>query len=85
MTHNTEEHTRQFKLWKTFLINISLLISLFAFGVLIGFIVRNERLINNEIRDRAKSHFQNIVLTRRWNAVYNGVYVEKTEGIESNP
>ena len=34
---------------------------------------------------KARSHFHSIVLTRRWNAVYGGVFVEKKEGVESNP
>ena len=34
---------------------------------------------------RPTSYAQLIVLTRHWNALYGGVYVEKKPGVESNP
>ena len=47
--------------------------------------IRQKYLIMNEIYSSAESLFDNIVLTRRWNANYGGVYVLKRPGIESNP
>ena len=73
------------KFWWIFIFNVSLVILLFAIGVFIGIIIRNKQLIDQEILTGARSHFQNIVLTRRWNSNYNGIYVEKIEGVESNP
>ena len=75
----------QYAWWKTFLINISLILILYFLAIFIGIIVRNNNLINNEIIARARSHFKSIVLARRWNANYGGVFIEKKEGIESNP
>jgi diguanylate cyclase (GGDEF)-like protein len=54
-------------------------------GVFIGIVVQNNNLIKQEILSRAQSHFKQIVLTRRWNASYGGVLVEKTQGVVSNP
>lgn len=73
------------KIWTNFILNISLVIIIFMIGIFIGIIIRNSRLINYEILSRARSYFNHIVLTRRWNADYGGVYVEKKEGVLSNP
>lgn len=73
------------KVWRPFVFNISLIVILFIIGVFIGLFVRNKHLIEESIKMRARSHFQSIVLTRRWNASYGGVFVEKKEGVHSNP
>ncbi len=73
------------KLWKQFIRRISLIITLFSLGMIIGLFFKNIQLLNKEIESRAKSHFRNIVLTRRWNANYHGVYVKKAEDVLSNP
>lgn len=71
--------------WKPFILNVSVVILLFIMGIFIGVFVRNKHLIEGEILTRARAHFHNIVLTRRWNANHGGVFVEKREGVESNP
>lgn len=81
---NLQEMTDN-RVWRTFSINVSLVILLFILGIFIGLFVNNKRLIESELKLRARSHFNNIVLTRRWNAEYGGVFVEKTEGVHSNP
>ncbi len=48
-------------------------------------LTRSEQLMNGEIKIRAKSHIQHIMKTRLWNSHYGGVYVEKKEGVASNP
>jgi diguanylate cyclase (GGDEF)-like protein len=73
------------KVWTTFTVKVSLIIIIFSFGVFFVLAIRNDHLINQEIKTRAVNHFQSIVLTRRWNSGYNGVFVEKTEGVVSNP
>ena len=73
------------KLWRRFLQQDSLVLLVFALGLAVGLFIRNNQLISNMIEDRATSHFRNIVLAREWNAGYGGVFVEKTEGMESNP
>lgn len=71
--------------WKTFSINISLVILLVILGTFIGLFLNNKRLVETGLVLRAQSHFNNILLTRRWNAAYGGVYVEKKLGVVSNP
>ncbi len=78
-----EQKSRE--LWKPFIINISLVAIVFIIGIFTGLVVRNKLLIESEILSRARAHFKNIVLTRRWNANYGGVFVEKKEGVVSNP
>ena len=47
--------------------------------------MRSRHLLQEEMLSMARSHFNNIMLTRRWNAQYGGVYVRKEHGMESNP
>lgn len=49
--------------------------------------VRQETEITNQIKAQAKALFQHVVLTRAWVAEqgHGGVYVEKLEGVETNP
>lgn len=67
------------------MINISLIIVLFLSGIFLGFVMRTNKIIKEQIFTTARTHFKNIVLTRRWNAAHGGVYVEKNKGIVSNP
>jgi len=71
--------------YKVFLISISMTIVLFVMGLFLGGAVRTKSLIHDQILTEARAHFSSIVLTRKWNASYGGVYVEKKEGTESNP
>ena len=71
--------------WKSFLFNISSVVGIFIIGIFIGLFLRNRELIENETIHRSRAHLKNIILTRNWNSRYGGVYVEKTEGVESNP
>ncbi len=73
------------KSWRLFTINISLIIIVFLSGIILGFVVRTNRIIKDQMVVTARSHFKNIILTRRWNADHGGVYVEKTKGVTSNP
>lgn len=72
-------------IWRKFIINISFIIVLFLVGIFIGFIIRTDRIINQQNLTTARAHFKNIVLTRRWNANHGGVYVEKKKGVVSCP
>lgn len=72
-------------IWTRFFVKITLVILLFVAGVYIGLLIKNTQLLQNEVLARSRADFQNIVLTRQWNADCGGVYVEKTESVESNP
>ncbi len=68
------------KIYKTFIISISLTIALILSVVFLGMAIRTKQLIYEENIIRAKSLFNSIVLARKWNASHDGVYVEKKEG-----
>jgi diguanylate cyclase (GGDEF)-like protein len=78
-------HTSEDRSYRIFLISVCLTIALFLIGLFLGAVIRNRTLINDEIRNRASVLFSSIVLTRKWNAGYGGVYVEKRKGVKSNP
>jgi diguanylate cyclase (GGDEF)-like protein len=71
--------------FRKFLITISLTVSIFMFGIYIGAAIRTRTLMHDEILARAQAHFNLIVLTRKWNAIHGGVFVEKKKGVTSNP
>jgi hypothetical protein len=66
------------------IVNLGLVAILFGLGWNSGLNVNKERLINDELGLRAKTQFQLILLARRWNSDYGGVYVEKKPGVLSN-
>ena len=78
-------NTSEDRSYRIFLISVCLTIALFLIGLFLGAVIRNRTLINDEIRNRANVLFSSIVLTRKWNAGYGGVYVEKRKGVKSNP
>ncbi|NJD56037.1 MAG: diguanylate cyclase [Nitrospirae bacterium] len=45
----------------------------------------NRKLIYEQARTEARSLFHSIVITRKWNAAHGGIYVEKKDGMTSNP
>ena len=72
------------KTLSSFIVNLVLVALLFGLGWHLGLNVSNERLMNDEMELRAKAQFQLILLARRWNSDYGGVYVEKKPGVLSN-
>lgn len=85
MDYTTIKKTSQTTAWKSFVVDVSLVIIVFSLGIFFGLYIRNKQLIHRQIVSQARAHFHSIVLTRRWNAGFEGVYVEKKDGIESNP
>jgi diguanylate cyclase (GGDEF)-like protein len=72
-------------IYKTFVISSGLVIALILAGVFFHMALRSRQLIYEENVIRARVVFNTILLTRKWNANYGGVYVEKKKGVESNP
>lgn len=72
------------KALSSFIINLGLVAILFGLGWHLGLNLNNEHLMNNEMELRAKAQFHLILLARRWNSDYGGVYVEKMPGVLSN-
>lgn len=71
--------------WRAFIVRTTFVIILVMLGVFVGMFINNFQLIELEQQTRARAHFQDVVLTRRWSAGYGGVFVEKKDGVESNP
>lgn len=69
---------------KVFLISLSLIISFSISLIFLGIHLRSNALFLNTVKEQARSYFELIVQTRLWNAQYNGVYVEKRPGVQSN-
>lgn len=85
MSHPFDISSDTSRIWKSFILNVAMVVLVFILGLFLGLIVRNHNLIEAELQNRARAHFENIVLTRRWNAGYGGIFVEKKPGVESNP
>ncbi|MGC1456030.1 MAG: diguanylate cyclase [Nitrospirota bacterium] len=72
-------------IYKTFILSTSLVIALVLSGIFLDMAIRTRQLMNEENIIQARIVFNTIVLTRKWNASYGGVYVEKKKGMVSNP
>jgi signal transduction histidine kinase len=70
---------------QTYLLIGGALLLLIFLSAFLGMSIRQEQLIRSQLHSNAEAMFDNIVLTRRWNANYGGVYVLKRPGVESNP
>lgn len=60
-------------------------IVLAALSAFLGLAIKQDRMIEDSVYHSAASLFDSILTARRWNASHGGVYVKKTDGIESNP
>ena len=72
-------------IYRTFIISTSLVTALVLSGIFLDMAIRTRQLLNEENIIQARIIFNTIVLARKWNANYGGVYVEKKKGVESNP
>jgi|GEM_PF-2940197 len=61
------------------------IIALVIASAFLGLTLKQDEMIRNYIEIAAGNYFDSIVITRRWNAGYGGVYVFKKEGMASNP
>ncbi len=59
----------------------------FVVGVLLFGLDRRteEAMFRDAYLKRAQAHFRDVLVTRRWNSDYGGVYVEKRAGVETSP
>jgi len=77
--------TEEKNIYRKFIVSTSLVIVLVLSGIFLDMAIRTKQLINEENLIQARVVFNTILLMRKWNANYGGVYVEKKEGVESNP
>lgn len=76
---------KELKMYKRFITTICLTVTLALSSVFLGFNLKTRQLIYEENLIQARSLFNSIVMTRKWNSRYDGVYVKKTPSVISNP
>ena len=62
-----------------------LVVVLIMMAAILSVTLKQNEMIMRSVYLSAEGYFESIVLTRRWNAHYGGVYVLKKEGMRSNP
>ncbi len=75
----------QIKVWVRYSLSVGLIMALVMGIIFAGISERNMSLIKDGLLATARTHYNNIVLTLRWNAIHSGVYVEKQGTTASNP
>jgi PAS domain S-box-containing protein len=73
------------KLQTKLTVSIGLMVFISISAIFIGVAQRTETQIFHELKNSATILFQQIVITRQWIADHGGIYIEKKEGVESNP
>lgn len=68
-----------------FFVNLVLVLLAFILSVYLGIFLNNKKTIDLELKSRAHSIVETIVLARSWSALHGGVYVEKTPEMISSP
>lgn len=71
--------------YRTFMISIGMVVTIMLAGIYYFMIVQSREMVLEQNLLRARVLYNNILLTRKWNAQYGGLYVEKRKGVESNP
>ncbi len=62
-----------------------MVILLFISALFTGIYLNNQKTIEQGLKNRAQALYSSLIITRKWNALHGGVFVEKTPGMESNP
>ncbi|MDI6744822.1 MAG: diguanylate cyclase [Thermodesulfovibrionales bacterium] len=75
---------RETKIYKTFMVSISLTIIAVLSGIFFITTIRTRQLIDEENIIQARTLFNSIIWARKWNANHGGVYVEKKKGDKPN-
>lgn len=76
---------RRKRTWLHFIVNLSIIIVVLCIAAISSLFLITGSYVEEEIKTRARSYFSSIVITRKWNALYDGVYVRKGKGVKSNP
>lgn len=85
MKFEKDQESGKDKVWRRLILNVSLVIILLFTSILIGFVYRTNKIMDQQLLMTAKAHFNSIVLTRKWNASHGGVYIKKEKDTISNP
>lgn len=85
MKFEKDQESGKDRVWRRLILNVSLVIILLFTSILIGFVYRTNKIMDQQLLMTAKAHFNSIVLTRKWNASHGGVYIKKEKDTISNP
>ncbi|UZP68040.1 diguanylate cyclase [Desulfovibrio mangrovi] len=72
-------------LWVRYFLCLCVAVGIVLASLLATFLHHDKEIMARELVVRARMHFHSILIMRRWNADYGGVFVEKKPGVESNP
>ncbi len=72
-------------IYKNFVIIITLIVVLSLSAIFTAATITNRAFIFEQARAEARALFNSIVMARKWNSHYGGVYAEKTPEMQSNP
>jgi diguanylate cyclase (GGDEF)-like protein len=70
---------------RRFFIQVTAVLVVFTTLGFLAMYLRTEALLSAEALSQARSYVDLVTTVRAWNAHYEGVYVEKGPGVESNP
>ncbi|WP_027389766.1 ATP-binding protein [Chrysiogenes arsenatis] len=70
---------------RRYLLIVFFLVTLVLFGVFTAFSLHINGVLEEQLRERGRAFFNEIVLVRQWVAKHGGVFVRERPGVESNP
>jgi len=70
---------------RNYLIGICLIINLIILAVFLGFYLRTDALFNQQLINTGRVFFEEIVITRKWLAQHQGIFVTMKPGDTVNP
>jgi diguanylate cyclase (GGDEF)-like protein len=70
---------------RRFFVQVTVVLVVFMAIGFLGLYLRTEALLSDQALAQARSYVDLVTTTRAWNAHYEGVYVEKRPGVETNP
>ena len=68
-----------------FMLTVGLVIAVLLSSMFFFIANETEQHLMSEVNEKATIAFEEIALIKQWDANFSGTYVEKTEGVESNP
>ncbi|MEI7703188.1 MAG: diguanylate cyclase [Deltaproteobacteria bacterium] len=71
--------------WRGFLLKLYVVVVVVTFAAVVGLVWSQEHAIGHELEARGRALFESIVLVRKWNSDHGGLFVEKKDGVVSNP
>ncbi len=77
--------TLRLKITKRFLFYLNFLLFIFILFPFLTLTFYIEKLFLNQVKNQALTVYNQIIITRRWIADHNGIYIEKLPWVQENP